>query len=100
MGDIITKSSKSMPEAPPTNFQETNADGTGEQHMRAKIDEEWFQQRRSRLIEELDELSGCSFSECKQRLRVLQLELHPDKHLPESQTHVQKLFCLVQGAWD
>lgn len=56
-------------------------------------------ERHSKLVSELSDLRSCPPQERRQRLRALQLELHPDKQEASLQTRIRPLFCLVQDAW-
>ncbi|CAJ1443479.1 unnamed protein product [Effrenium voratum] len=59
----------------------------------------WFRQRRQQLQQELRSLEG-SYVQRRQRLRQLQLELHPDKQEEPRRKHAQLLFLLVQAKWE
>merc|ERR1712039_1021819 len=62
--------------------------------------DEWAATRQPGLQRELRDLLRVKPKERKKRLRALQLELHPDKQVPDRRKYAQPLFLLVQAEWE
>eukprot|EP00435_Cladocopium_sp_Y103_P067107 s1043_g29.t1 len=70
-----------------------------EQHRLNKA-KQWAEDRLAQLTAELRSIQGLASNSRRQRLRALQLELHPDKQPEDRRSAVQPLFLLVQREWE